>query len=309
MQSKISSSLSECKWSISIEFGIGWGMGIDECMAFLLLCFLVLVAASAFSICSRISGVAMMVSLCRMWCFPDCHRFRVVIIFCRSESCCAWMRFLAKLRLRVLTIRTTWVRSGVLKMAERSFARCWMQVLAACISGVAIRDDVKSALYNGVSYSSITWRIRGSIVARGGTRERTFSGLDGRRPVPDHPLQMFHVVKAKGRATTKASSHSAFWIRGIPVQIYRSISRDICTFMELKTPTSSGWVKCEVCGGSSPSWIRFRIQWGQYWLSYGFHGHRKLEDESFHSLWHWCGAQSLPITTFWYAHYLSNPQY
>src|SRR2546423_15693026 len=36
--------------------------------------------------------------------------------------------------------------------------------------------------------------------------------------------------------------------------------RVICAFIELKTPTSKGWVKCEECGGNTASWIRLEIQ-------------------------------------------------
>jgi len=171
---------------------------------------------STFPFSSRwsISGVAIMVSPRSILYLPDCRHFLVVCISLNSDNSWPCMRFRAKLRFKVRTNRTTWVRAGVSKGMERSCARCLISVLARVCAGVSIGEDVRSGFRNGDSNSGVD-RRGGDSTGRGrGTWDRTIRGLKGRRPVPDHPLAIFFAVKAKGRALIKAVSHSAFSMRG-----------------------------------------------------------------------------------------------
>jgi len=129
------------------------------------------------------------------------------------------MQFLERLHLSMWVIQTTCSWAEVSNLVFRS-SECFLILAgAAWRYRVSTGEEFKLEYKGEDSNTEVVSWIGTSSVGRRGTWLRTFWRLKWFKPVLDHPLRMFFIIKAFGRPATNAVSYSSFCICGISVQM------------------------------------------------------------------------------------------
>ena len=137
------------------------------------------------------------------------------------------------------------------EVASRGFCGVWKT--QGC--GVAARE------FRGVGVRSLTSSL-----------ESTLSGSYGTRPAPAKPPWIFLSVMEAKKAARKPQRNSSLLTWLMCIRIKSSTWRPYACFSGPKQPTSSGWRRCEECGGMQRVIMLFCWQWSsnsvEWWLSW-----------------------------------------
>ena len=142
------------------------------------------------------------------------------------------------------------------------------------INTLFARWRIAGSIFNGVSGTSVSgcagggsgsWLISSNSLWQSASTKpdiqtRTLRRLNGTSPTAHQALLIFASGIALGRAFLYASAHSNFFTLIIPYWMISSSSRDMYCFNGEKTPTSSGWQRCDEWGGIRRIIIPLSIQ-------------------------------------------------